>query len=403
MTGFIRVSRNMADKEDEPTIAQDLVVTKYKMAGEMVNKILKHLVTMCTAGTSVLAICEEGDRQLNEETSKVFKKEKELKKGIAFPTCVSVNNCICHYSPLRSDTEYILKDGDVVKLDLGAHIDGFIAVVAHTVIVGASLDNKVKGRKADVVKAAYYAAEAALRLVKPGGENNAVTDVIQKVAESYKCKPVEGMLSHQLKQYRIDGEKSIIQNPTEAQRKEHEKCEFELHEVYAIDVLVSTGEGKGREMDTRTTVYKRTDETYLLRSKASRAFLSIVDKQYASMPFTLRAFDEEVKAKLGVVECVTHKLLDPFQVLYEKEGEFVAQFKYTVLLMPSGSHRITGGQLDLELFESEYKVEDEALSALLNRSVIARSAKKKKKKAEKALLTAGDGGGEAENIAAAED
>ncbi|KAH7946273.1 hypothetical protein HPB49_022473 [Dermacentor silvarum] len=118
----------MADKEDEPTIAQDLVVTKYKMAGEMVN-----------TGTSVLAICEEGDRQLNEETSKVFKKEKELKKGIAFPTCVSVNNCICHYSPLRSDTEYILKDGDVVKLDLGAHIDGFIAVVAHTAIVGASL------------------------------------------------------------------------------------------------------------------------------------------------------------------------------------------------------------------------------------------------------------------------
>lgn len=384
----------MADKEDEPTIAQDLVVTKYKMAGEMVNKILKQLITMCKAGTTVLAICEEGDRQLAEETSKVFKKEKELKKGIAFPTCVSVNNCICHYSPLKSDAEYILKEGDMVKLDLGAHIDGFIAVVAHTVVVGAGPDNKVKGKQADVMKAAYYAAEAALRLVKPGGENNAVTDVIQKVAESYKCKPVEGMLSHQLKQYRIDGEKSIIQNPTEAQRKEHEKCEFELHEVYAIDVLVSTGEGKGREMNTRTTVYKRTDETYLLRSKASRAFVSIVDKQFASMPFTLRAFDEEVKAKMGVLECVNHKLLDPFQVLYEKEGEFVAQFKYTVLLMPSGSHRITGGVLDLDVFESEFKVEDETLSALLNRSVIAKSAKKKKKKAEKAVLNAGDGTGE---------
>lgn len=51
------------------------------------------------------------------------------------------------------------------------------------------------------------------------------------------------MLSHQLKQGKIDGEKTIIQNPNEAQRKEHEKCDFELHEVYAIDVLVSTGEG----------------------------------------------------------------------------------------------------------------------------------------------------------------
>lgn len=51
------------------------------------------------------------------------------------------------------------------------------------------------------------------------------------------------MLSHELKQFKIDGEKTIIQNPTEAQRKEHEKCSFETHEVYAIDVIISTGEG----------------------------------------------------------------------------------------------------------------------------------------------------------------
>lgn len=51
------------------------------------------------------------------------------------------------------------------------------------------------------------------------------------------------MLSHQLKQFRIDGEKSIVQNPSEPQRKEHEKATFETYEVYAMDVLVSTGEG----------------------------------------------------------------------------------------------------------------------------------------------------------------
>lgn len=74
-------------------------------------------------------------------------------------------------------------------------------------------------------------------------QNRAVTDAVQTIAESYKCKPIEGMLSHQLKQFEIDGEKSIIQNPNEVQRKEHEKTSFELHEVYAIDVLVSSGEG----------------------------------------------------------------------------------------------------------------------------------------------------------------
>ena len=52
--------------------------------------------------------------------------------GIAFPCCISVNNCICHYSPLTHDADTVLKAGDLAKIDLGAHIDGFIAVVAHT-------------------------------------------------------------------------------------------------------------------------------------------------------------------------------------------------------------------------------------------------------------------------------
>ena len=66
----------------------------------------------------------------------------------------------------------------------------------------------------------------------------------------------------QLQQNCIDGEKTVIQNPTEAQRKEHDKYDFELHEVFAIDVLISTGEGQGRERDTKTTVYKKTDEVH---------------------------------------------------------------------------------------------------------------------------------------------
>lgn len=98
----------------------------------------------------------------------MFKKEKEIKKGIAFPTCLSVNNCICHFSPAKNDPDYILKEGDVVKIDLGAHVDGFIAVAAHTVVAKADTDAKVTGRAADVILAAYWASQAALRLVKPG-------------------------------------------------------------------------------------------------------------------------------------------------------------------------------------------------------------------------------------------
>ncbi|CAB3363543.1 Hypothetical predicted protein [Cloeon dipterum] len=234
----------MADKDEgEKTIAEDLVVTKYKMAGDIVNRILKQVVEKCVVGASVRTLCEWGDQQILDETSKVFKKEKELKKGIAFPTCISVNNCICHFSPVANDADLILKDEDLVKIDMGAHVDGFIAVVAHSLVVGASLEKKVTGRKADVMMAAHLASQAALRLLKPGNETYTITDAVQKVVESYKCKPIEGMLSHQLKQFKIDGEKTIIQNPSDAQKKEHEKFEIGPNEVYAMDVLISTGDG----------------------------------------------------------------------------------------------------------------------------------------------------------------
>ncbi|KAI9554446.1 hypothetical protein GHT06_019718 [Daphnia sinensis] len=371
----------MADKdkdEQEKTIAEDLVVTKYKMAGEISNRVIQGVIAKCVVGASVRELCSLGDKLLLEETVKVFKKEKELKKGIAFPTCLSVNNCVCHFSPLASDTDVELKDGDVVKIDLGAHVDGFIASVAHTVVVGSTPSTKITGRKADVLLAAHYASEAALRLMKPGTENQAVTNVVQTVAESYKCKPIEGMLSHQLKQFEIDGEKSIIQNPNELQRKEHEKSTFELHEVYAIDVLVSSGEGVAKEMDTRTTVFKKTNETYMLKMKASRALFTEVNSKCGTMPFSLRNLEDEKKARMGVVECVSHKLLEPFHVLYEKPNEIVAQFKFTVLLMPNGPQKITGLPFDPTAFQSENSITDEEVKKLITSSTRSKPNKKKK-------------------------
>jgi len=368
-----------------PTIADDLVVTKYKMAAEIVNKVLKETVTLLVPDASVRDLCIASDKLLAEETAKAFKKDKKVVKGIAFPTCISVNNVICHYSPLNSEPDTILKDGDMVKMDLGAHIDGFIAVVAHTHVVGCTKENPLTGRKADAMMAAYLASEAALRLVKPGNETYEVTETVSKIAEAFNCKPVEGMLSHQLEQNKIDGEKTIIQNPTEAQKKEHDKFEFGLHEVYGVDVLISTGEGQGREKDAKITIYKKTEETYMLKMKTSREFFSKVSKQFGAMPFNLRNMDDERKARMGVGECVNHRLVEPFQVLYEREGEQVSQFKFTVLLMPNGPQKITGLPFDPELFKSELEIKDQEIQKLLKQSANPKANKKKKKAAEKAV------------------
>merc|ERR1712241_1589624 len=144
-------SPKMAEQEEKiPTIAEDIVVTKYKMAAEIVNRVLKETVALCKAGSSVRDICIQADKKIEEETGKAFKKDKNIQKGIAFPCCISVNNCICHFSPLQSESDYTLQDGDMAKIDMGAHIDGFIAVVAHSIVISDG-KSKTTGRKADAM------------------------------------------------------------------------------------------------------------------------------------------------------------------------------------------------------------------------------------------------------------
>lgn len=124
--------------------------------------MLKQIVAKCVPQASVQDICTEGDRLLEEETGKVFKKEKEMKKGIAFPVCASVNNCINHYSPLASEGDTILQEGDLVKIDFGAHIDGFVAVVGHTIVVAATKEKKVSFVQKESI---YHVMNSALVLV----------------------------------------------------------------------------------------------------------------------------------------------------------------------------------------------------------------------------------------------
>jgi len=272
----------------------------------------------------------------------------------------------------------IIAEGDVVKVDLGVHIDGYISVAAHTLIANATAATAATtGRKADVIIAAHLAAECALRLIKPGKKNTDVTEVIGKVAEVYKCSPVEGVLSHQMKRFVIDGNNVIIGKTTLDQKVD--EFEFEENQVYGVDVVLSSGDGKVRELEARTTVFKRAvEQQYLLKTKAARVVLNEVNAKFPTFPFTLRGLQNENQARLGIVECVRHDLMHPYPTLFDKPGEFVAQFKFTVLVLPSATLRLNSQPLPF--VSSEYKIEDSGLLALLAQGT-RRTKKNKKKKA----------------------
>ena len=219
-------------------------MSKYREASVIAQQALDGVLTQLVAGKRVVDVCAIGDALIEKLVAPLYKSKKSLEKGVAFPTCVSVNHVVAHYSPLESEGKVVLADGDVVKVDLGVHLDGFIAVVAHTAVVGASAAAPVTGAKADVIAAAHAAAEVALRLVKAGETNATVTAAIARVAEAFGVTPVAGVLSHELKQFLIDGPRVIAQKDDPEARVEEFK--FAPHEAFALDVCFSTGaEGTG--------------------------------------------------------------------------------------------------------------------------------------------------------------
>jgi methionine aminopeptidase len=163
-----------------------------------------------------------------------------------------------------------------------------------------------------------------------------------------------------------------------------EEVTFEENEVYIVDVAMSSGEGKPREGDTRTTVFKRNvDRNYNLKIKASRVIFSEINKKFPTMPFTIRALEDERQAKLGVRECMQHQLLTGYPVLYERPGDFVAHVKFTILLLPNGNTKITGLDLPAGLYvSSEDKVLPEATRELLAAATKTKKSKKKKAAAQ---------------------
>lgn len=372
-----------SETEEISDLSNPDVTTKYRTAGDIINKVLAKVIEACVEDADIATICDIGDKMMEEETGKLYNKKdkgRKIEKGIAFPTCISVNELLGHFSPMRGDSKP-LKAGDVAKIDLACHIDGFIAAAGHTLIVGSE---QVEDRRADVVLAAHNAAEAALRLVQVGNTNTQVTEAIGKVAGEFNCKPMQGVLSHQLKKHVIDGNRVIIN--CETQEEKVDEFEFEANEVYCIDIVMSTGEGKGREAEMRHTVYKRAVEnSYNLKTQKARQFISEVNRRFPALPFTLRAIEDEQVARVGVSEAKRHELLEEFPVLKERDKEFVAQYKFTLLLLPGGTKRITGvplGNLEKQVVSS-CSIQDEDIKKLLATSSNPKKQKKKKEKKDK--------------------
>ncbi|KAF1979958.1 hypothetical protein BU23DRAFT_445408 [Bimuria novae-zelandiae CBS 107.79] len=401
------------NKETHYTLANPDTLTKYKTAATIAEKVLKEVTGWIKADANIVELCERGDKLLEEETSKVYK-GKKVSKGIGHCTTISPSSYVTPYTPLKSDTEEAattLKEGEVVKIQLGAQIDGFPAIVCDSVIVGAS--DEVSGREADLFLATHYANELLLRLMLPPGlvpvegteeeqkkaasrrpyTQSQITQLLEKVTSAYECNLVESTTIWQFEHNEIEAKKKIILAPGEGVKGEGLP---EVGEVWGVEMGVSLGTGKVKTIDgKRTTLHRRTATRYGLTRPSSRQLLSEVVKKYGTFPFSLRQLDDEKAAKVGVIECVRGGVLRQYEVVGDKGNEPVARLFSTIAVTKNGITRLAQPlAADVSKYKTDKKITDEEVLKILEQPIGKTSTKNRKKKKKPAKKAAAGGGAE---------
>lgn len=399
-------------EETDYTLKNSETLTKYKNAAQISQKVLEAVSALCVAGEKIVTICEKGDQLLNEELSKVYR-GKKITKGISHPTTVSPSSFVTPFAPLSSDdaeASITLKEEEIVKIQLGAQIDGFGTIVCDTIIIPSANDEKgeIVGRKADLVLATYYANEVLLRLMIPPGllstgneeekaqaakekppSQGKITQYLEKVVKSFGCNLVEQTTSWQFERNEIEGKKKIILAGEGAKGEGVP----EVNEVWGVEVGVSLGSGKVKNLENRATLHRRTNLTYALKRPSSKKILNEVVKKFGVFPFSLRQLEDERDAKVGVVECVRGNVFRQYDVIGTKDGEPVARTFTTIAITKNGLQKLASApQLDISRFKTENKITDEEILKILELPLVKESKlkNKTKKKSIKKTTATGD-------------
>ncbi|KAI5863104.1 Creatinase/aminopeptidase [Durotheca rogersii] len=409
---------------DDKEIANTDTLTKYRVAAGISEKVLAAVSKLCVAGEKIVSICQKGDKLIEDEVSKVYRTTKL--KGFSHPTTVSPASYVTPYTPLASDSEANteLQAGEPVKIQLGAQIDGFGSIVCDTILVPSKdqpQDEVVTGRSADLILATHYANELLLRLLLPPGllasgtdeekakaaavkplTQSKITSLLERVAKTYDCNLVESTTSWLFDRNEIEGKKKIVVAPAEGTKGEGTP---EVSEVWGVEVGLSLGSGKVKALpEQRSTLHRRTTNTYILKSQTARKTLSTIQNKFGHFPFSLRQLEEEggeTKYKVGVHEGVRQNVLRQYELVGDKDGAPVARLLTTVAITKNGISKLGAPPaLDLSKFQSDKKIVDEEILKILEQPLSKTKAKgknKKKKKPAKKATEAKEGDDEEES------
>lgn len=287
----------------------------YLKAGEIAIAVKKLLRSKVKVGASVLEICEAGEAKI-----------KALGGLWAFPLNISINNVAAHYSA-QPDDDLVIRKGDIVKVDCGVHIDGYIADTAFTVSFGT-------GHK-DLIKASEEATKAAIDLIRPGITTDRIGNEIEDIIRSYGFRPIRELGGHQLDQNLLHGP-IMIPNV-----KGTKGIKLEENQAYALETFATSGTGRLLRTETKCYIFQLNPIPIPLRLDSAKRARKVILSNYSNFPFTTRWIAKELStptAKIALRYLANKAQIKRYPVLSDVKDSLVSQSEHTVFL--TGNSRI---------------------------------------------------------------
>lgn len=233
----------------------------------------------------------------------------------AFPVNLSTNHIAAHYSPLKGDNLYF-KRGDVVKLDLGAHIDGYISDTAVTVEVGSN-------HWEELIEASRSALKAAIKTLRPGVEIREVSRAIEEEIKIRGFNPIYNLTGHGLARYDLHHGISIPNYDDGTHTRLLPGMAFAI-EPFATNGKGHVKNGKGGN------IY------ILLKTQNLDGFYRELFEKFKTLPFAARWCSHEENYLELLSSGVKYGILYHFPVLHERKKYMVAQTEHTFLMTNEG-------------------------------------------------------------------
>jgi methionyl aminopeptidase len=280
-------------------------IRKQKEAFEKMKVVLEYAKTLVKPNAKILDIAEAIEKKIFEVGAKP-----------AFPVNIGINEVAAHYTP-SIDDQTVLKEGDMVKIDIGLHVDGYISDNAFTVLVGKNSH--------PMIEIAKKAVEEARKVLRENVKIKEVSEVIESVVSSSGFNIVRNLTGHFLDRYVVHG----VSIPNV---KNGIEIPIPKGQAVAIEVFVTNGSGWVKESSEFEIFQFREDRGS--RILEAKKILEMSIRDFDGLPFAKRWIKNIPRAKLDLAirDLVNRGCLIDYPVLKESDNSLVAQWEESFIV-----------------------------------------------------------------------